>query len=284
MRLRVDARGLEKAGNAREEYEDACAHAAHASGAHLLAVADGATEAMLSGPWARALVEAWCAHGADAATPAPPAEVEVALVADDEGSATVGWAREAPRRPAFLGAAQAEFAAWRARYLAEREARGKVVQWFEEPGLERGAYATFLGLSLAPPLDEHGGLWEAVAVGDCCVFQLREGTLLRAFPLERAEGFGNSPALLASRADRSAAGLRHLARAEGDWMSGDLFLLASDALAQWLLHAAEEGAPLWETVAAAAADDAFDTLVAKLRADGMRNDDVTLVAARPEVA
>jgi hypothetical protein len=145
--------------------------------------------------------------------------------------------------------------------------------WYVEEKFEEGAFATFAGLVL----DDDG--WRAFAVGDACAFQFRAGGLAGAFPVERAADFGTAPKLLNSR----AAPARAEADADatpGDRLPGDRFLLATDALAQWVLRRHEAGAAPWaELEPALTGDEPFAEWVSARRAAGaMKNDDVTLIA------
>lgn len=148
---------------------------------------------------------------------------------------------------------------------------GPARPWYAEAKVEQGAFAAFLGFALT-----HGDRWEAVAVGDCCLFQLRADALRTAFPVTRADDFSCRPALVGSRVPAGPRG----AWARGDAQRGDRFLLMSDALACWYLGSCEAGAAPWPTAAALveATDEEFATRIAQLRASRqLHNDDVTLV-------
>ena len=104
------------------------------------------------------------------------------------------WARRLVERFVEGGA---DWSAW----LADARARwldGVVLPepkpWFVEEGLARGAFATFLGIRLI------GRSAEAVAVGDSCLFLIRDDDLRRAFPLNDPAAFDNTPPLIGSRA------------------------------------------------------------------------------------
>jgi hypothetical protein len=45
-----------------------------------------------------------------------------------------------------------------------------------------------------------------MAVGDCCLFQVRRKVLIKTFPMKGSEGFGNRPDLLDSRSDDQILG------------------------------------------------------------------------------
>jgi hypothetical protein len=150
----------------------------------------------------------------------------------------------------------------------------KPLPWYAEMKREQGAFATFLGLALRRP-----DLWRAVAVGDCCMVQVRAGELVTSFPLASSEEFGNRPALIGSRGGRATPQQK-----AGRWLPGDLFLLMTDALAQWCLREHERGQQPWSLFRPLLEQDepaaCFASLVAEMREHyELKNDDVTLLLA-----
>lgn len=245
MRVLTSRFCLPKGGNAPQEYEDAFAVCASAC---RLAIADGASDSYDSGRWARLLVEAF-------AEAAPPASVD----------GVRSWLAE----PARAWLAELPYAA---------------LPWNQQAKARLGAHCTFLGVELdclVPTCLDPGadcGAWRALGVGDCCLFQVRAGTLVAAFPLVSAAEFGSSPALLTTNPAYRGAGVEQLAVARGDLRLGDTLLLATDALAQWFLRRHEEGQQPWCDLPAGANFAAF---VAEQRAQRrLRNDDVTLLVAQ----
>jgi hypothetical protein len=157
------------------------------------------------------------------------------------------------------------------------EHQGKAQAWYAEAKAKEGAFSSLLGLAI----DE--GRWRALAVGDSCLFVVRAGKLERAFPLERAEQFNNSPVLLSSVARSNSKVWDGVRSDEGELQERDQLLLMTDALAQWFLVEAELGRRPWAALARAATPEGFAAFVDCLRGGGaLRNDDVTLV--RIEVA
>jgi hypothetical protein len=225
-----DARthSLPKHGHTAEEYEDATAPPSRApDGTVRAALADGATESAFAGAWARTLVEEFV--GADVTVPRTFAE-------------SIHQTRR------VFG-----------RRIAEHATD---LPWYAATKAEEGAFAAFLGLVLYP-----NGAWRGVAVGDCCLFQIREGVTLEAWPLDDPADFGNRPDLLGSRLDVSHP---EAEATSAQWTPGDHFLLVSDALAAYLLA--------HDPAAALGLDaPAFEAFVAAAREGGMRNDDVTLL-------
>jgi hypothetical protein len=157
--------------------------------------------------------------------------------------------------------------------------------WYAEAKREQGAFATLLGVGFRAAKPDRPGTWRALAIGDSCLFRIHGGRLRTSFPLSRSTDFGNQPRLLGSRSDNpSDAGKSELRG--GHWRPGDRFLLMTDALAQWFLHAHEQGGQPWEDVSAvlsaATPDEAFVGWIEELRQrDALRNDDVTLLAIDP---
>lgn len=210
------------------------------------AVADGASESSFAGLWAKLLADGFVASG--------------------ERRTTVDWLTPLQERWA-------------------QQVDPLSLDWFGEEKRLAGAYATFLGLSFKkPPADSNEGRWKAMAVGDACIFQVRAGSLLTAFPVSAAADFGNRPALLGSRSSAGEQAERWSRAQEkiGKWQPGDRFLLMTDALAQWFLRRAEAHSKPWEALLQRLADPNAATLATYIkelrRVDGLLNDDVTLLA------
>ena len=163
------------------------------------------------------------------------------------------------------------------------EVEGKPLPWYAEAKREEGAGATFLGLTVTPVHGGKGRHWQAIAVGDCCLFQVRDGQLLKAFPVSRSVDFGDTPWLIDSRpAKRASVECRELWE-EGEGQPYDSFWLMTDALAQWFLRACEADRKPWEilneVLSADASNEAFAGWVQERRVTReLHNDDVTLLA------
>jgi len=151
---------------------------------------------------------------------------------------------------------------------------GQALPWYAEAKRDDGAFATLLGLVLTE------GHWHGLAVGDSCLFQVRQDRLIEAFPLRRSADFGNRPRLIGSRPPAGAGREAH-AEGQGAWQSGDRLLLMTDALAHWFLRRHEAGDRPWQELAPFAAGPEANAAFAewvegRRRSDGLRNDDVTL--------
>lgn len=250
MRASVTTCWAPRAGSDAAQYEDAFtprADGPRQARRLRFAMADGASESMLAGLWADLLVRTWC---------------------------------KARRRPLaqVLSAAAAAWEVELAAYLEERERNERPVQWFEEPGLERGAFATLLGLAFTTGADQSSGEWHAVAVGDTCLFQVRDDELLAAFPIKSSSEFDSAPKLVPSRVDDVERVLGRVDEERGEWRTGDTFFLATDAMAAWFLRSYEEGAPPWRVLARFATASTFSVWVDARRGErSLRNDDATVM-------
>jgi hypothetical protein len=154
--------------------------------------------------------------------------------------------------------------------------------WYAEEKARAGAFSALLGLRLVDDdATSGGGAWQAIAVGDCCLVQLRGDDIIRGFPIERACEFNNRPILLSSNPDQNDKISDFLRLEEGRWNSDDAFYLMTDALAAWFLGAAEQGERPWRIIRDLHTRDqttGFGELIQHLRArKALRNDDVTLV-------
>lgn len=251
-----------KRGNIPEEYEDAFwigpdgDNDGELNGSVLrMALADGASESLLAGRWANSLVACFGTIASAASTPA-----------------------------GFLNAYESAASKWDeelAAYKAERDSRGAPIQWFEEPGLAKGAYSTILAVEFRHGAEGQPSAWTASCLGDSCLFQVRDESLYVSFPLSDATGFSFQPPLLASRQGSSEVLLRHVSLTGSDWESGDSFYLATDALAAWFLSEIERDSRPWETLRDLDTRDAsldYSDWVDQLRDQGsLHNDDTTLI-------
>jgi hypothetical protein len=237
---------LPRRGNGPDEYEDAFA-VDDASGHY--ALADGASEGCFTGLWARLLVEDFVSRAE----------------------------RDVSRWPSSLPAVQERW---------DMDVRARKLDWDADYWVEQGAFAAFLGVVLTSveANELHFAFhWQAVAVGDTCLFQTRDSALLRAFPVEHSEVFGNRPPLVGSRMPAVAAGQRQRFWSDGCGQSGDRLWAMTDALAKSCLTEDEAGGDPWSELesllAAPKEGDRFACWIESLRDSGrLLDDDVTLLA------
>ncbi len=255
MKVFVSSFHLPKSGNTSEEFEDS--FYPNRAGEMIrspvrLAIADGATEGFLSGSWAGILTKLYCRKGVDS---------------NDFQT--------------FIERANADWNGFRDNYIRDRVAQKRPIRWFEEPGLEAGSFSTLLGISLFDSQVGKPGRWEAAAVGDSCMFHVREICLVEAFPLQHSSDFNNRPALIATNPTYNTKLNESLCFKSGDCMVDDQFYLMTDALAAWTLREHEAGQNPWSFLRDLDTRDqvkTFEQRVEELRTSGLiRNDDVTLV-------
>jgi hypothetical protein len=101
--------------------------------------------------------------------------------------------------------------------------------------------------------------------------------VVEMFPLQKSSQFTMSPYLIGSRSNGESLNER-IQISKGSLHDGDMLLLATDAVAAWLLKQHEEGRPLWKWLYRhLRSPESFAAMVAYGRKHGLRNDDLTLV-------
>ena len=112
--------------------------------------------------------------------------------------------------------------------------------------------------------------WRGIAVGDVTIFHLRGEELMQSWPLSAPEQYTTHPPLVQTRTVVAPL------QVDGIWAEGDDLMVMTDALAAWSLRCVRDGRPLWAEVRALADETAWQDWVQRARADGMKNDDVTV--------
>jgi hypothetical protein len=175
-----------------------------------VAVSDGASSSVFARQWARLLVNDF-ARG-----PFPPAP-------------------DANERVTLLGRK------WR------QQVEAGPLPWYAQEKLVQGSHASLLVVTW----DLQGQrTFSARAIGDSCLFVIRDDALHHAFPVTKSSEFGNHPTLLSTelgRASSDGAGVAPLppptfAALDRPYEPGDRFLLMTDALAGWFLAEYEAAA------------------------------------------
>jgi len=240
-----DVLWAQKAGNPEHEYEDSFWPRRVVLGERRselsVAVADGATESSFSAVWATQLVRAYCRGILNSDN-----------VRDSLLKKQRAWARFVKRKP---------------------------LPWYAEEKVRKGAFSTILGFSMRDgDRTKTSGLWDAFAVGDTCLVQIRGETLLTSFPLSTADAFTNSPFLLGSNPEANIDVESQTKAQTGTWQSGDKFYLMTDALAAWFFREVENNQAPWLALRDLDSDELpFRLWLDDLRdTHQMRNDDVTL--------
>ena len=210
------------------------------------AVADGATEGMLSEIWARILA----AHARE-------------MFLEGGGSSRL------------LSTATNIWQRFKRAKASAGKPLTRLPAWLEEPSVAQGAFSTIAAINL-----RLNRTWRAVMVGDSCIFQIRGDILQRHGPMGSSAEFAKRPYLLCSEQGPSQKLIDETQTLDGEWGDEDVFLLMSDALACWCLHQHEKGDNPWLPLLNLGIEEggeSFEAIVARWREEGMRNDDVTLV-------
>ena len=254
MNYIIDSNWLPKEGNTLLEYEDALypkLTGSYEKEQVTVAVSDGASESMLSGKWAEFLVRLSC----------------------KKSSCFENFDR-------FINRSCRGWKLWLKSHIETRERNSKPIQWYEEPGLNTGAFASLLCLKLINENDNETN-WDAIALGDSCLFQVRDNELITSFPIASSSQFDNRPYLLSSNPTNNTHVSKHAKRLTGQWKKNDSFFLMTDALAAWFLKQVEDGETPWISILdsdTAKYVQPLGELVKYLRERGtIRNDDVSVI-------
>jgi len=206
-------------------------------------VSDGATEAYDSRRWARLLSRCWAVSGH--------------LLTKEE------------------------FEPWLS-IMGERLQRRwsrKTLPWYAEEKARGGAFAAFVGVAFIESDDRL--IWQAVALGDSCLVQVRGGAIVQALPISEPEAFGYHPTLIPSNVQRQQGIREQFTVAMGSAAHQDSFWLLTDAIAAWYLRmAAQDPSRIDELAQLLDSHDTsgFERFVERERAEkSLRNDDVAVL-------
>jgi hypothetical protein len=238
---------LPKRGNQEQENEDAAwprGCGAFPANTFRCAVADGATQAAFSGEWAQKLVEAY-------------GKKRLTTMSDEHlADLRKGW---------------------------NDHYRSANLPWYLEEKVLRGGFAAFVGLEIKGPIGRtRFGSWEAVAIGDCCLFSVHRDSARVRFPFKSPRQFGDTPFLVSTNAGTNTPLREQRKHDAGHWHEGDAFYLMSDALAAWFLSEIVQAKRPWRDLDTALdSPGSFQALISDLRGDGrMKNDDATVARVR----
>jgi len=254
--------GVAKLGNSAEEYEDATGSS---SEGRRFAIADGATQTSFADRWSQILALEYIMN--------PPAEEPVPVRWNN-------WLQ--PLQEAWSLGVPWEKLPWFALEKARVGACTTLLALEFIPGANgnglanRSFWRKILGAPLPPRMR-----WKAEAVGDSCLFLVRDDRLVRSFPLSRPADFTHSPVLITTDPRQNQLVCQHLKLADGDCQPGDSFLLMTDALAKWFLARHVVGEKPWRRLGELVDDRSFRQFVVEEREAGrIENDDTTLMAIR----
>lgn len=165
-----------------------------------------------------------------------------------------------------------------AEYLAQFDSAQ--MSWSKQAAFERGSFATLLGIE---HFTEHGTV-DVLGVGDSLAVLLDGLDLIDSFPYVRAEEFQQRPELFCTNTTLNSffSSPDFFSQHHKTWCIKDkkepVVLCMTDALGEWALRHAHEGAPKWHVLAEIKELSDLETLVAQERlTKSMRIDDTTLV-------
>ncbi len=229
-----------KTGNSEGEYEDAFASN---SDNGVFAIADGATESSFSDIWAKALVRTFVENPPGFGTNDRDVMKGILQLARVQWYSSIDW---------------------------------ESLPWFQKNKALLGSYSTLLGLQI--DLEDERRRFRCMTIGDSCMFHI-SGDKMESFPFSDSTDMSNTPRLMWSgRGFSSAQGkevdIPGIEVKYGKLRIGDRILLATDALAKWILKKKAEKP--WMELSAHSHD--FETYIGELISGGeIKNDDVTLV-------
>lgn len=145
--------------------------------------------------------------------------------------------------------------------------------WYAEEKLQQGAFSALVGLTLY----QQPRTGKVLAIGDSCLFQVRQENLIHCFPLTHSQQFNNNPSLLSSNVLYNKHLAEHIYQINIKWQRGDEFYLMTDALAYWFLHNYEQQSQPWQTLRHLIQSNFKDWIIKLIAAQHLSNDDVTLM-------
>jgi hypothetical protein len=235
-----------KPGNTAEQNQDAFA-SEEKDGRLRLCLSDGVTDASFdSRGWAEALCRSFLSRPANAVTQS--------------------WLQDELQEvaTAFLSRVEARVA---------NVDQTKAYSWLAKPRAEKGSKATLLSVELRPSRADGTVHWTAFGVGDTNLFVVRNGEMVRAWPLESASDFTASADVASTKA---VAETQWRTGGKGWARPGDRLYLMTDAMAQYALKREEARDPIWRALEAMESEAAFAAFVEQARKEGMMPDDTTL--------
>ncbi len=248
-----------KIGEADSSNQDSCDRS---SSGHRIAVADGAGSSLYPRQWADRLVTHFCQF------PNHPIE---ALETDD-----AEWLRPIQE-------------SWRQYYLAKAQSPKR--KWWEAGSSTKDhASATFVGLCLGEGQSDSPSegssdspsesQYEAIALGDSCLFHWQPETQsLQSFPVQTAQDFKSTTPCLESLPEYNHYSPQIY---RGFYQKQDIFWLATDAIAQWILTEVGNSSIEWRVILDLNDHAQFRQLINRLRQEKrIKNDDTTLALVRP---
>ncbi|HEY6804226.1 MAG TPA: protein phosphatase 2C domain-containing protein [Pyrinomonadaceae bacterium] len=156
--------------------------------------------------------------------------------------------------------------------------KGQQLSWYSEAKQRSGSFAAFVGVEL-----DANAHWTAIALGDCCLIQIRADEIVESFPLSKTTDFGSAPILAPSLTAANSHALAQVVIKSGTTEPGDELLLLSDAIAAWFLTLHQQGnakikALFAELVASGNTEPLVEFLELQRSSGHLKNDDIAIVS------
>lgn len=226
-------------------YEDACAVNAEAG---RVAIADGVSSAVFSAAWAQILTRSVAAK---------PPNVR-------DGTEFAGWLAE--RRKEWAAGIHVPSLPYHLLMKLRQVGGGfATLTWAD---VERRAQTDSASA---------GYVVRGQGVGDSCVFHVRNGQLLAKWPMQTSADFEADPISVGSVNFQRDQGLEFQ---EFEWQAdqGDLIVLATDAIADWVYKMVEAGEAVnWDDLSQLPDEQLAEYVTALRESHWLKRDDTTLV-------
>jgi len=181
------------------------------------AIADGATQSFYSAYWSRFLVEHFCSS-------------EDTFLTDEllkhKGENWYSWLEPIQLK-------------WHQKIKALVEEKNKyfITNRFKR---RESAVSTFIGIEINFTQSEV--LWHSLIIGDSCLLHIKDGNFHKSYLFESASQFTSKPEFFSSYAQENIYEPKFLTDSLG---KNDVLLLATDAIAKWLIQQKERGQESW---------------------------------------
>jgi hypothetical protein len=245
--MTTDVQGFQapKNGSTSQECQDAVAWDAQKT---TFAIADGVSDSAFQQLWAKILVDSFVA--------------EARTLQSFSKAWLANWLRT--QQSVWNSRVNWETVPWHGRLKAQ----------------QTGAQATFLGIRLLPERRS----WVGIVIGDCNLFRFSNGgTLRESIPNNRSADFSNATQAFSSTLQNQDQMLSQVKLIQGNYDPGDSLVLATDAMARWVLERVEAQRNPMREIPASKEPGVFDAWVHAQRQDGgLKDDDTSLLLIHVE--
>lgn len=160
----------------------------------------------------------------------------------------------------------------------KEEVSKKSLPWYAEMKLEKGAFSTIIGLWI----NFKKSNFNCFAIGDCCIFHLRNDRIITSFPIKNETEFSNNPFLISTNNVDDEQLVTHFKELKNQKvLKGDYLFIMSDALACWFINKTLSKDKPWNILIEFAKDNSnnkFEKWLNLQRTEKeIKNDDTTLL-------